>query len=371
MKFSKLFLVACASALFFASCSDDDDNLGDNKYVPLGSYDSGILVLNQGGFGHGDASLSYISFDLGTFQNNIFSLVNDGADLGDTGQDVGFNGDLAYVVLNASNKIEIVNRYTLVSVGTIAAGLDNPRYIAFYNGKGYVTNWGDGGVTTDDYVAVIDLSSNTVTANIPVIEGPERIIENGGKLYVAQTGGYGYGNKISVIDPGTNAVSTTITVGDVPNAMQIKDNTLYVSCGGKPSFADVETAGSLVRINLADNTSSTMAFAAATQHPANLVINDNNLYYTVDDGIYKMALTSGELPAAPAFTTTEQGVYGVYSFAVKNNRIYVGDAVDYMSNGKVYVYTKGDTNAGETGAIGTLESSYTVGVIPAGFYFNF
>ncbi|HMI06167.1 MAG TPA: DUF5074 domain-containing protein, partial [Flavobacterium sp.] len=188
---------------------------------------------------------------------------------------------------------------------------------------------------------------------------------------VAQTGGYGYGNKISVIDPGTNAVSTTITVGDVPNAMQIKDNTLYVSCGGKPSFADVETAGSLVRINLADNTSSTMAFAAATQHPANLVINDNNLYYTVDDGIYKMALTSGELPAAPAFTTTEQGVYGVYSFAVKNNRIYVGDAVDYMSNGKVYVYTKGDTNAGETGAIGTLESSYTVGVIPAGFYFNF
>jgi hypothetical protein len=50
----------------------------------------------------------------------------------------------------------------------------------------------------------------------------------------------------------------------------------------------------------------------------------------------------------------------VYSFAVNNNKIYVGDAVDYNSNGKVYVYS----------ALGALEHEYTVGVIPAGFYFN-
>jgi hypothetical protein len=29
----------------------------------------------------------------------------------------------------------------------------------------------------------------------------------------------------------------------------------------------------------------------------------------------------------------------VYRFCGKNNAIYVGDAVDYSSNGKVYVYS--------------------------------
>jgi hypothetical protein len=36
------------------------------------AYDNGVLILNQGGFGHGDASLSYVSNDYVTFQNNIF-----------------------------------------------------------------------------------------------------------------------------------------------------------------------------------------------------------------------------------------------------------------------------------------------------------
>jgi hypothetical protein len=39
--------------------------------------------------------------------------------LGDTGQDVGLYNDLAFVVLNYSNKIEVINRYTMVHVATI------------------------------------------------------------------------------------------------------------------------------------------------------------------------------------------------------------------------------------------------------------
>ena len=50
----------------------------------------------------------------------------------------------------------------------------------------------------------------------------------------------------------------------------------------------------------------------------------------------------------------------VYSFAINNGHIYVGDAGNYQNNGKVYVY----------GMTGTLEKMFSVGVIPAGFYFN-
>ena len=122
MKISKLVVAALVSSIFFNSCSDD----AANNNIPLGNYDNGALILNQGGFGQGNTSVSYLSNDFGTQQNNIFSLVNPTITLGDTGQDIGFNGDLAFIILNISNKIEIVNRYTMKHVATISAGLNNP-----------------------------------------------------------------------------------------------------------------------------------------------------------------------------------------------------------------------------------------------------
>jgi YVTN family beta-propeller protein len=363
MNFSKIVLMTLVFSLFFVSCTNDDTN-----DAPLGSYDNGFLILNQGGFGHNDASVSYVSSDFSIAQNDIFSVVNPSITLGDVGQDIGFNNELAYIVLNVSNKIEIVNRYTLKSVGTINSGLKNPRYIAFANGKGYVTNWGDGSVATDDFVAVIDLSTNKVSNTIPVAEGPERILMNSGKLYVAHKGGYSYGNKISVIDAASNTVSTTITVGDVPESMEIKDGTLWVACSGNPSYVSaplIETSSKIVKVNLAtNNVTSTIAYSDATKHVSNLALNGSDVYYTIDSDIYKMSTSATALPTTSAFSTTAQGVYGVYSFAVHGNHIYVGDAGDYAHNGKVYVY------ALTAPSIGTLEKTFSVGVIPAGFYFN-
>ncbi|WP_348800536.1 YncE family protein [Flavobacterium adhaerens] len=364
MKICKLVLMVVTSTLFFVSCTNDDDT----KNEPLGSYDKGFLILNQGGFGHNDASVSYVSSDFDTSQNDIFSVVNPNITLGDTGQDIGFNGENAYIVLNASNKIEIVNRYTMQSLGSINTGLKNPRYIAFANGKGYVTNWGDGGVKTDDYVAVIDLSTNKVTSSIPVAEGPEKILENSGKLYVAHKGGYGYGNSLSVINASSNSVVTTITVGEVPESMGVKGSTLWVACSGNPSYVSaplVETPGKIVKVDLSTNTvTSTIAYTDATKHITNLVLGGNDAYYTVDADIFKLNDTTTSLPTNALFSTTPQGVYGIYSFAVHGNYIYVGDAGDYSTNGKVYVYGL------VSPSVGTLEKTFTVGVIPAGFYFN-
>lgn len=355
MKFSKLVLVALFSSVFFVSCTNDDGN-----ETPLGAYDNGVLILNQGGFFKGNASVSYLSDDFLTQQNNIFSLVNPTITLGDTAQDIGFYGDLAFIVLNVSNKIEVVNRYTMKHIATIKTGLDNPRYIAFSNDKGFVTNWGDGGSASDDFIAVLNLSNYTVSSSIAVVEGPERIIASNSKLYVAHLGGYGYGNTISVIDGSTNAVSAKVNVGDVPNSLKINDGFLYVICGGKPSYATTETAGSFVKINVSNNiVSSSINFPAKT-HPSNLDIVDSTVFYTVGSDIYKSTLAATTLPTTPLFSTTAQGVYGVYSFAVHNNKIYVGDAGDYSSNGKVFIYS----------ATGALEKEYAVGIIPAGFYFN-
>lgn len=354
MNVKKIGILITLGGMFLTACTNDD-----GVSAPLGAYDDGLLILNQGNFGGGNSSISFWSNDLSTFEFNAFSAVNPSVPLGDTAQDLGFYGDKAYVVVNLSNTIQVVNRYTLEHLTTISTGLSNPRYIAFANGNAYVTNWGDAENDEDDYIAVLNLNSNTVTTTIPVAEGPERILEHNNKLYVAHMGGYNFGNTISVIQTGSNAV-TAIEVGDVPNSMVLANNDLYVLCGGKPSWAEFETSGSLVQINLSTNTITSALPFLLGNHPSNLILNDNKFYFTIDSDIFSKIIDANTIPSNPIFSTTAQGVYGVYSFAIANNKIFVGDAADYNSNGKVYIYS----------LTGTLENQQTVGIIPGGFFFN-
>ncbi len=319
------------------------------------SFENGVYVTNEGGFGAGNASVSFIS-NANVLQNNIYSLANAGATLGDTAQSMFFEGSKSYIILNGSNSIKVVNRYTLVLEATIS-GLLNPRYMASFGGNLFVTCWGDPFVTTDDYVAIINANTNVISSNIALPEGPENIVLNSGKLYVAQKGGYGFGNKVSVIDAATFAVLTTITVGDVPNSLVIDNGILYILCGGLPSYAPVETFGSLVKYDLATNAiTSTISFA--TTHPNNLKIVGSDMYFTIKSAVHKSSLTDTTLPNTALFSVTSQGVAGIYAFNVIDDVLYVADAGDYTTAGKVYTYSTS----------GTLLNSFTVGVIPNGFY---
>lgn len=355
MNFKKTILVAFSGLVLFSSCEKNDDKIK----TPLGAFDNGVLVLNQGNFGGGNAAVSFITNDFSTSQNNIFSTINPSLTLGDTAQDIGFYNDLAFIVVNVSNKIEIVNRYTFTHVASIETGLNNPRYIAFCNGKGYVTNWGDGANATDDFLAVLNLENYTVSSKIAVVEGPEKIVVNDKNLYVAHQGGYGFGNSISVINATSNTVSKSIVVGDVPNSLRIYNNNLYVLCGGKPSYADQETNGAVVEINLADNTVTSTFNFSNLKHPANLNIYENQIYYSIGNQIFK-TLNTTTLPSTPIITINSGATTSLYNFEVQNNAIFAADAADYNSNGKVYVY----------GLDAQLQKTFSVGITPCGFYFN-
>ncbi len=80
-----------------------------------------------------------------------------------------------------------------------------PNEIAIFGGTAYVSN------QDDDTVSVIDLSTNTLSTNIPVGEEPFGItpftIEGTGFIYVTNL----RSNSISVIDPATNTVINTFS----------------------------------------------------------------------------------------------------------------------------------------------------------------
>lgn len=319
------------------------------------TFTNGVFVLNEGISGTETASVSFIKEDL-TIQNNIYATVNPSiAPLGNTGQSINMYGDYIYIANNISNTVKVVDKFTFQYVTTITNHINNPRYTAFSGNKGYITNWGAGGVN-DGYVGVYNLTTGLWITSISVDQGPEKILENNGKIYVANKGGFSYGATISVINPATDTVEATINVGDVPDSMVVKDGIMYVLCGGKPSWSGSETYGSLHRIDLATNAVLGQIDFSNT-HPSHLKINGEDLFYAAGSSIFKTAITATSLPTEPFINLPPQNLYGVYGMDIIDGKLYVGDARNYVSAGNVYVYE----------ADGTLSNTYVVGYSPNGF----
>ncbi|MCF6307217.1 MAG: YncE family protein [Flavobacteriaceae bacterium] len=320
----------------------------------LGDFQNGLFVTNEGPFGTGTGTVSFISEDYSYVEQAIFNNVNE-TDLGNVVQSMGFNDGKAYIVINNSHKIEVVNRYTFESIATISDGLDNPRFFVSEGNFGYVSNWGDPGDNSDDFIAIIDLITNEVIETISVDFGPENVLISRGKLYVAHKGGWGQNNIISVFNTETNTFLTTITVGDVPNSMVILSGSLWVLCGGNPEFTGNETNGELVEIDVDSDTVSQTFNFETTEHPSGLTMDDVNLIYSLNGAVYSKEASSTELPSASIIS----GFF--YSMTANDGKLFATDAADFNSNGTLKIFDL-TTN---------LEiESIEVGIIPGGVYFN-
>lgn len=346
MRFQHLLFTAFAIASL-ASCSNDDDT-----NVPSGTYDNGVLVLNEGGLGE----VTFLTDDLSAVYHSIFWEENgDAQDLGSFAQSMFFDGDRAFIISNGSNKITVVNRYTFKYIATISTGMQVPRYGVVYNGKAFVTNSGDFANSTDDFITVINLSDFSVEAPIMVNTYAERLIEHNGKLYVSGAF-YGVGDKITVVNANSKSIERTITTGAAPGFFEAQDGILYVLCS---SF----TADSkLMRINLQNDTViDQVTFPASITNAANLDVDGESIYFTKGKYIYKIAKNATVVADEPLINTQSNSYYIGYGFAVHNDRIYISEAADdFSSDGKVFVYSTS----------GNLLKQSAAGLGPNGFYFN-
>lgn len=342
MKLKNLYLGIIASAFLFASCSSDDDDKID---VPLGAYDNGVLILNEGNWGTPNASVSYISNDLATFQNDIFKLVNTPAVLGDVAQSITFSNEKAFIVVNNSNEVEVVNRYTLKSLATITEKLENPRYSIVVNDKLYVTN------AISEAVTVYDAKTYAYITSIPVNNTVERIVTANGKLYV-MNGAYGFGNQVTVISPTTNKVLSTITVEEGVNSIEEKDGSVYALCGN-------DSNSKLFKIN--SSTDKATSIESTTLKGAlNMDIDGSKIYYTQAGNVYAMDLNATSFSTTPLFTTPFVQYSTFYGFGVIDGKIYAGNTNGFTKDGEVTIYS----------STGTLLKTLTVGRGPNGFYSN-
>ncbi|KJD33266.1 cell surface protein [Tamlana sedimentorum] len=322
MKINKLLTsIFILSILCFTSCSEDDT---DSE--PRGDYENGILISGEGSPSTGTGSVSFVSNDFTVAENLIYKTVNN-VELGTFLQSMAFDDDNAYLVVDNANTVTVVDRYTFEYKGEISTDLELPRFMVVADNKGYITNWGSTSDDTDDFVAVIDLATYTVEKTISVGNGPERIVESNGKLYVSHKGAYTTNNIISVINIEDDSV-TEIEVKDNPDELAFNSSgDLVVLSEGRTIYdANWNVIGhTLASISTIDTSSLAVdqeVVFAEGDHPSLMVIDNETIYYALSGSIYEIGVTDTALSSTSIFTA-EGYLYGM---EVEDDNIYLLNA---------------------------------------------
>ncbi|HET6226638.1 MAG TPA: DUF5074 domain-containing protein [Bacteroidia bacterium] len=343
------YSAAMAFFCFLASCRSDKPKDDVQPSITI-TPNSGVIVVNEGVFPVPNSTAGYYSIAEDTYVYDLFEPINK-RKLGSVFQSMLVFNRRAYLIINDSKKIEIVDPVSFVSVGTIN-GLRSPRYLLpLSNGKAYVSNF------STDLIDIVDLNSNTVKGSISCGYGQfsEKMVLAFGKAYITCPGS----NKVYVVNSRTDVVEDSIQVGrGASNIEEDANGKLWVLCYGKESTK--ELAG-LYRIDPISNTVEwSINFKDESYHPSNLESDGKheNLFYTSKEGVFKFSIAATALPDTPLIPRGAMNIYGLGIHP--DGTIYVGDAMNFASDGKVYRYQSD----------GTLINSFTSGYGPNGFYFN-
>lgn len=306
----------------------------------------GVFITNEGTFQFGNASISYYNFTQGVTSGDIFSSEN-GFPLGDVCQSMTVIGNYGYIVVNNSGKIEVVNMSDFSIVATIT-GFTSPRYlIPVSPTKAYVSDlFGDG-------LTILDLTTNTITGEIPMPGWTERMLISNGKVFVTcyET------DKLYIVNPATDLLADSIAVSKGGNSLvEDVNGKIWLMCAGDFTTS---TPGALYRIDSAADSVEWSASFISGHYPGNLVINSTaSMIYYVDGDVFAMSVADTILPSAPSISANGRTLYGL-GIHSSTNEIYVSDAVDYVQNGRVYRFSSSFV----------LLDDFPAGVVPGSFCF--
>lgn len=352
----KSILLILSGVFVLHSCSPSEEDTPPHEET----YEGGLFVLNEGVWQSGNASISFLGSSRQEMAHQIFQTENEAELLGDVGQNMEIYGDHIYIVVNGSNKVEVVDRFSFEQVATWNSQLQNPRDINFSEGKAFVSNWGDGSVPDDDFVAVYNTSDFSYLDKISVGEGPEEVVAGNGYIVTSHIGGFGTNTIISIVDPVNLNVVKTLEVGDRPNTMVFVGEQLYVLAEGKLSWTGEESAGQLTEVDMSTlEVDRQLVFPSVSDHPTNLSESEGRIFYTLGKDLYGFQTSESSLPQEPLFTMGEVDV--LYGLTIQDSEVFATSAnVDFSSNGKLLIYD----------FAGQLLHQFETGINPNGVLLN-
>jgi len=341
-------IIYISTILLLFSCSKNElgpQCINCDEVVPETDY-SDVLIVNEGTFGWGNGSVSLYKSSDETVSQNIFMQANS-IPLGDVAQSITQINNKAYIVINNSSKIEVVDINNFNSLATIT-GFTSPRYILpINNNKAYVTD------LYANSIQIVDLISNTISGGISLSGWTEELILHNDTVYVCDM----TNDNILIIDPNNNTLVDSVKVGRQPNSI-VKDhnNKLWVMCSGGINEANPK----LIKYNPQDRIiEATYIFSNVSESPNKLCINSaGDQLFFINSDIFSMNIIDASLPVIPFVESNGNVFYGLGVDPI-NAEIYISDAIDYVQNGVVFRYSSS----------GSLIDQFNSGIIPGNFLF--
>jgi len=342
---NRILLLVLLLGFFISNCSEDTEL----KPEVTGAFKEGVFIANEGVFRWNNASLSFYNTSNDSLRREVFKSTT-GKALGDVAQSIRlFRDSLLFIVVNNSEKIEVMNTRTGQAIATIP-GMQSPRYTAQVNDS---TIW-----VTDLYanhLTSINLNSLTNSGQVETGKPTEAIVRYQNKVFVSNWSG---DSTVQVIDIENKTVTHTLQVSSEPNSMVLDaKNQLWVLCAGGYNPAEAKTPA-LYRIDPEQmQIQQTFTFQQEKAYPEKLVANKtgNRLYYLNGD-VFAMSINDRKLPEQPHIQAQGRVFYGLYIHPV-TGRIWVSDAKDYVQQGTVFIYT----------AEAALHGQFQAGIIPSAF----
>ncbi|MBW7887941.1 MAG: hypothetical protein H3C35_06225 [Bacteroidetes bacterium] len=341
----KYVLLVCSLILF--GCSKESPADSSNE---LPANTKGVFILNEGGFGKVNASLSLYIPDSHKVYQNIFETANNRS-LGDVANDMILFDNKGYIVVQNSDKVEVVSLETKKSLGVMSLPGKTPNKILIIStSKGYITNLYKQSVTAFNPSTLAVLKDSIAVGN-----NPQSMAYVNGKVYVCNSG-YGSDNTVSVINPTNDSVVKAIVTAAGPSEIGVdKNGKVIILCTGYSDWSNSanDTPGNISIVDPAvDSVVQTIPFSLSQYgHPMKMSLSTSGDGFTfTNKGITKFNTTSGTITAESYIPKNG------YTLKVDNDNgeLYVGDAMDFVQNGLMYRYSKQ----------GNLQDSMTVGIIP-------
>ncbi|AYD47836.1 DUF5074 domain-containing protein [Arachidicoccus soli] len=323
------YLLVLAAAIIggFAACTKNDAPMKEPVEPTTGVY-----VLNQGGFGGNNTTLTYYDFATAKATADFFAL-NNSTSLGSTGNDAIIFGSKMYIVMNGSDNVTVVDKTSGKLIKRIAGPSKwSPREAMIYKNELLITAF-------NNTVSIIDTAALSITQTIIVGTNPEGMAISGNMLYVANSGGLNYvihedyDSTVSVVDLTSNTELKKIKVGLNPNyVVADSKGNIYVS-----TFGNYSTI--LPRIYKIDASSNTITDSSNTVNATGkMVIYDDNLYL---EGTSVTTLSTTNLHGTPSNFITDNTIFkSPYGLDIdpSNGDVYVSDAIDYVAPGMEYCF---------------------------------
>lgn len=336
-----------ASLFLLSSCVKDKPQ-EPIKTVASINADTKVLIINEGNFGWGNASVSLFDPSSGAVIEDYYKQQNNNAALGDVCQSITNCNNNYYVVVNNSNKIVVANNTDFIKQTTIT-GFTSPRYLlpVTYN-KAYVTEY------FANNIKVVDLNTNTITNTISCNGWSDEMALIYNKAFITNLkSDYCY-----VINTITDVITDSINVGQGASSVLIdKNSKIWVLSGGNSL---VSQSGKLTRINPVNLAVELSLNFNPSDSPGKLCTNKtrDTLYY-LNKGVCQFPINSTSLPSNPLIAQGSKVYYGL-GINPKDHNIYVADAIDYVQKSTIEIYNPN----------GSFKSNFKAGIISSAFVFE-